>query len=60
VYNIEITNFRNKLECISLASFFQSSLMFVSKAGVHPSGASFQVLSSRVGSGLNHKQQTLD
>ncbi len=34
---------------------FQPSLMFVSEAGAYPSGISFQVLSSRVGSCLIHK-----
>jgi len=28
--------FRNKLECLSLASFFQASLMFEGKAGADP------------------------
>jgi hypothetical protein len=35
-------NVPNKLECLSMASFFQLSLMFVSKATAYPSGATFR------------------
>ncbi len=41
-----LTNFRNKLGRFSLVSLFQSSLLFVNKAGVEPSE---EVLHSMVG-----------
>jgi hypothetical protein len=52
-------NFRNKLECLLLASLFPTSLLFVGKARSQPFSVEPERCFTWVGSCLTHKHYTI-
>ncbi len=53
-----VTNVRNKLECLSLASPFQPSLMYMGKAGAYLNGAPEINSTLEEAPGFGHKHYT--